>query len=121
MNTAQHIQKAERNQRFVTETLMSFLHNYPDWVSVVAFYSALHYVEAILATYNLHFEHHVERNRQVSLLLQDIESEYLNLYDLARNARYGRIGDAPSEGDAEQAVNTDLPTIEEFVRSRLTH
>lgn len=121
MNTAQHIQKAERNQRFVSESLMDFLGNYPDWVSVVAFYSALHYVEAILATHNLHYKHHEDRNRQVSLLLQEIENQYLNLYDLAKNARYGRIGDAPSEDEAGQAVNTDLPAIEEFVRSRLTH
>ncbi len=115
------MQKADRNKRFVQESLSNFVDSYPDWVSVVAFYSALHYVEAMLATYGLHYEHHPERNRQVSLLFQEIENEYLNLYDFARNSRYGKIGDAPSEDEARQAVNIDLPTIEEFVRSHLTH
>lgn len=120
MNTAQHIQKADRNRDFLLESLLDFVDIYPDWVSVVGFYSALHYVEAILATYGLHYEHHSDRNRQVSSLLQEIENEYLNLYDLARNSRYGRIDDAPSEDEARDAVNIDLHTIEEFVRSRLT-
>jgi hypothetical protein len=120
VNATQHLEKADRNKDFLSTSLLNFVDRYPDWVSVVAFYSALHYVEAIFATHGLHYEHHEDRNRQVSLLLQEIENEYLNLYDLGRNSRYGSIGDIPSEDEARQAANIDLSEIEEFVKSRLT-
>lgn len=120
MNTSQHVQKADWNRNFLSSSLWSLVDRYPDWVSTVAFYSALHYVDAIFARHGLHFEHHQERNTQVSMLFQEIENEYLNLYDLSRNSRYGRVEDAPSEDEARQAVNTDLRAIEQFVRSRLT-
>jgi len=51
--------------------------------------------------------------------MQEIESEYLNLYDLGRNSRYGSLGDMPDTDEAKQAVEIDLPRIEEFVKSRL--
>jgi len=115
----QHLQKADRNRDFVIKCLLSLVEIYPDWVSVVAFYSALHYVDAFLAIHGLHWDNHQERNRDVSLLMPEIQNEYLNLYDLGRNSRYGRIEDMPSVDDVKQALNIDLPRIEDFVKSRI--
>lgn len=98
---------------------MNQIADFPDWVSVVAFYSALHYVEAYLAMMGIHRIHHEERNRDVSMLMQDIENEYLNLYDLSRNSRYQSIGDMPSVAEARESVNSDLTRIEDFVRSHI--
>jgi hypothetical protein len=116
----QHLEKADRNRDFITKCLLNLVEDYPDWVSVVAFYSALHYVDALLAIHNLHRNHHEERNRDVSLTMQEIQNEYLNLYDLGRNSRYGRVSDMPSVDEAKQALNIDLPRIEDFVKSRIT-
>jgi hypothetical protein len=119
LHVKQHLEKADRNRDFIKKHLFSFLENYPDWVSIVSFYCALHYVDALLATHGLHWIHHEERNRDVSLLMPEIQNEYLNLYDLGRNSRYGDLEDMPSVDEAKQAANIDLLKIEEFVKSRL--
>jgi hypothetical protein len=100
---------------------MNFIEEYPDWVSIVTFYSALHYVEALLAAHGLHREHHEERNRDVSSLMPEIESEYLNLYDLGKTSRYYSMSDMPTAVQVKDAVSIDLPKIEEFVRSQLVY
>lgn len=119
MHVKQHLQKADRNRDFVIKYLLNHVKEYPDWVSVVTFYSALHYVDALFAKQGLHREHHLERNRDVSLLMSEIENEFLNLYDLGRISRYESISEMPSAAEASEAANTDLPRIEEFVKSRL--
>jgi hypothetical protein len=100
--------------------MLAFVDQYQDWVSVVGFYSALHYVDAyLIARHGIHRIHHEERNTDVSTLMEDIKTAYLNLYDLGKNSRYGSLEDMPSVDDVTSAVNFDLPRIEEFVRSRL--
>lgn len=119
LNITPHLDKADRNRDFVKRYLLSLLAKYPDWVSIVAFYSALHYVDAFLADRSLHWEHHSERNRDVSSLMREIEVEYLNLYDLGRKSRYGSISEMPSADEVRAAVEIDLPKIEDFVKSHL--
>jgi hypothetical protein len=119
LDVTQHIDKADRNKDFLNKYLLAFLGQYQDWVSVVGFYSALHYVEALLAEHGIHRIHHQERNTDVSTLMEEIENEYLNLYDLGRNSRYGSLTDIPSVDDVASAVKIDLPRIEEYIKSRL--
>lgn len=95
------------------------MEEYPDWVSIVSFYSGLHYVDSYLALHDLHWKHHEERNREVASLMSEVQNYYLNLYDLGRNSRYGRVEDMPTVDEAKQALNIDLQKIEEFVKSRI--
>jgi len=115
-----HLEKAERNKDFVINRLMALADKFPEWVSTVAFYSALHFVAAYLVKeHGLHFKDHEERNKAVVLHLGEITLEYERLYDLALNSRYGSIKDNPEPGEAEDAVRIELARIEDFVRSHL--
>ena len=93
-----HIKKAQRNEDFFqSNNLRDSTFN--EWGVVVLFYSAVHYVDAVLAReVRLHPEfqqpqNHEARNTGVarSLALQDIYADYKLLYDRSLDARYHRI------------------------------
>lgn len=115
-----HLLKAERNKSFLSKFLMNIIKECPDWVSVVAFYTALHFVETLLKKkHGLDFEHHEERHRFMSENLPDIFGAYYRLYDLGFNARYKSIADTPTSDEADSAVKFDLTEVEEYVKSRI--
>lgn len=121
MDVESHLLKAERNKQFLSHYLVKILKHCPDWVSVVAFYSALHFVEAFLKkNHGLDFEHHEERHRFLSNLIpQRVFSAYYRLYDLGFSARYKSIEDMPSSDEAESAFRYDLADVERFVREMI--
>lgn len=120
LNPDEHIKKAEKNFSYIQNIFKKHCNECPDWVCVVSFYSALHYVCAILLKQNnVRKTHHEERNQQVSLLHPEIEIEYLGLYDHGRNARYDKISNSPESGDAEYAITHSLPRIRDYVLSRV--
>jgi hypothetical protein len=99
---------------------MKIIRECPDWVSIVAFYTALHFVEALLKkNHGLDFEHHEERHRFVKINLPEIFQAYYRLYDLGFSARYMSINDAPTYDEADSAVKYDLADVERFVKERL--
>ena len=120
MNVKPHLLKAERNKEFLSECLMKILDKCPEWVTIVAFYSALHFAEAFLKrNYGLDFEKHEERHTFMSQYVPEIFSPYYRLYDLGFSARYKSIKDAPTCDEADSAVRYDLPDVEKFVMSRI--
>ena len=62
-----------------------------DWLAILAFYAALHWLDAYFADRGLHPGNHRERNRAAQGL--PIWDEYYELYALSRIARYeaGRL------------------------------
>ena len=120
MNVKAHLLKAERNKKFLLEYLMEILDKCPDWVTIVAFYSALHFVEAFLKkNHGKDFERHEERHAFMSQYVSEVFSVYYRLYDLGFNSRYKSINDAPSCDEAESAVRYDLADVKKFVMSRI--
>jgi hypothetical protein len=120
MNFKSHILKAERNKKVLYKYLMKIIRSCPDWVTVVAFYSALHFVEAFLKkNHGLDFEHHEERHRTMSTLMREIFPVYYRLYDLSFSSRYRSVKDAPTYEEAQSAVEYDLTQVEEYVRARI--
>lgn len=120
MNVKPHLLKAERNKQFLEAYLMKLLDKCPDWVSIVAFYSALHFVEAyIKKNQGLDFKQHEERHRFMSHHVSEIFSVYYRLYDLGFSARYKSMKDAPTCDEANSAVQFDLVDVEKFVMSRI--
>jgi len=112
--------KAERNKNLLLNFLMKIIRECPDWVSVVAFYTALHFVEAFLQkNHGLDFEHHEERHTFMSNYLPEIFNAYYHLYDLGFSARYKSINDAPTCDEADSAVKYDLADVERFIKERL--
>ena len=116
LNHKDYIEKAKRNRDFVNEDLYKLVKSYPDWVTVVAFYSALHFVDAyLILKHSLQFEHHTDRDKAVALLMGEIYAAYHRLYDLSFRSRYLRVEDNPSPDEAESAVKFELSRVQEFV------
>lgn len=59
-----------------------------DWLVILAFYTVLHWVDAFLATLNIHPGNHHERNLEVRARLPAISAHYIRLYAVSREARY---------------------------------
>jgi len=96
--------------------MLQLIKEYPDWVCVVAFYSALHFVDAyLIVKHSLYCQHHDERDRAVALFMSKIYGEYHRLYDLSFRSRYMRVQDNPTPDEADQAVTLELLRVKEFV------
>lgn len=119
LNTKEHLEKAERNKTIVVNHLISLVDKFPDWVSIGAFYSALHFVEALFAIHSKHFENHEERHTNVSVLMPDISSKYLRLYDLGFNSRYLSVAQMPNSSEARDLVDIELTEVENYVKEHL--
>lgn len=96
-----HVAAALHNQR-VIEYLYERIDDFPDWVVTVAFYKALHVVEAVFAgdakASSRHFDTHHDRNVELrkNKRYSNIWKGYGPLYQLSLNARYLREdGDGP--------------------------
>ena len=84
-----YLRKAQQNKGFAH----SVKGNDPasiNWSIIAAFYSAVHFVNAFGAKYNKRYSDHRERNDDVrrNPQLEHLSDDYLDLHDLAWNARY---------------------------------
>jgi hypothetical protein len=99
---ARHIQQAERNEDLY-EYLGRATPPYYEWQVVALFYSALHYVDAYLATLSLpngvHPGSHSERNYlvRVEAFLRGLWVDYRELQDRSRDARYDLVSFRPTD------------------------
>lgn len=119
MDVRLHLLKAQRNKTFLSRYLVPILDKCPDWASVVAFYSALHFMEAFLKKqHGMDFEHHEERHTFIRQYIPRVVfSAYYRLYDLGFASRYGSITDAPTIDEVDSAIQFDLVEVEKFVIS----
>lgn len=116
LNYKEHIIKADYNYKILHEHFVQDIKDCPGWVCIIAFYSALHYVDAyLLKKHGIRSEHHDVRNRDVSIHLSEIYVEYLALYNYGKAARYDKMKNLPDEGDALCTVDKDLPRIQEII------
>jgi len=119
LNQINCLKKAERNKAFLQNEIQ-LAKKYPDWISVVAFYSALHFVDAyLISKHGLHLIHHEERDQAVAIHMGEVYSEYHRLYDLGFRSRYLRIEDNPTVEEAMEAVTLELQRVEELVKSSI--
>ena len=82
----QYLRKAERNER-LAEELASLPQRYPEWEITTLFYSALHYVNAFLATREQSANFHRERYDLLDSLT-NLGKDYGTLFQRSMNARY---------------------------------
>lgn len=92
----QHRTKAEKNEAFA-RTISTADATSEAWAVVVAFYSALHYVESYLAKYGVHAGNHQDRFREIMRddRIKPAYTSYKFLYDMSRLARYSYDGLPP--------------------------
>ncbi len=82
---------------------------YTDWAVTVAFYTAVHAVEATLAQQGFHSRTHTERRSHVRRLFPHIWTLYYRLDTFSRQARYEGIHPLPHL--LRQLIDHDLTTI----------
>jgi hypothetical protein len=82
---------------------------YGDWAVTVAFYAAVHALEAVLARHGLHCQSHRERRRYVRLMFPQIWALYYRLDVFSRRARYDGFHPPPTL--LSQLIDRDLPAI----------
>ena len=95
---AAHVQAAQENQRAI-DHLSEKIDEFPQWVTTIAFYKALHIVEAILAAEGKHCDDHAARNLLLKSTrrFQHIWKHYRPLFNDSLVARYLREdGNSPT-------------------------
>jgi hypothetical protein len=110
----QHQQKADDNRAFLNAILST---GPPEWVATVAFYTAVHLVEKLLAYSGNHSKNHEERGSAVRKDFRQIYSQYHELFNNSLIARYGTSGKFSMTLDKTKQllVNDYLAKIEKFV------
>lgn len=105
----QHLDQWKHNRRFA-KTIDG---NYRDWQINVIFYTALHVVDAALASLGVRVSEHGERNNQVRTneSLAAVRTQYLDLYRISRVTRY--------DADPDQWLPSDYLTVTDLVEDLL--
>lgn len=100
----QHKKKYNKNRELLRKELnIDTCDNY-DWIVTVAFYSAIHLVEAELAKSDIHTRVHTDRSVNVERfnIFRDVRAQYKALHDRSVVARYEGV--CMSKKKAEQAL-----------------
>ena len=112
----QHRHKAERNKKFL-DTISR--EEFPEWVVVAAFYTAVHLVERLrAAAHEGHSESHQDRLDYVWERHRTIYPAYKILQNASMLARYQSMGDFYRQLDSEameSLILTRLDEIEQYV------
>lgn len=117
--TEYHLQIADRNQ-LVLDYLRVRIDDFPEWVAVLAFYKAVHLVEAVLAVQDKHHSHSHE-SRELKLKsdqkYSNIWKHYRPLWAASVIARYH----CESGDPAKQQAFTGYMKPEEVQAELLGH
>ena len=115
---SQHQTKAKSNRDFLSQIDRNAR---SDWAVVVAFYTAVHLVERLRSLDGQHSTNHQERLSFVQASHRNIHTEYHQLYNLSRIARYDSNSyfySQISNEDVEKIVVGEwLTIIEKYVDS----
>lgn len=84
----EHKNKAIENEDLLAS--LPFTSCGTEWAITITFYAALHYVQAYFALTGQSFSSHGSRNTAIGKdpVISVIYSDYLNLYNISRDARY---------------------------------
>lgn len=118
---SEHKTKAEHNRRFLDGIAVE---HFPDWATVVAFYTAVHLVERVrAASGDGHSQDHDGRLSYVANVHGEIHTAYHILQNASMLARYQSRGDFFSQFQAEDVqqrlIAEFLAAIESYVAGRL--
>ncbi len=113
-----HKVAAENNQRTL-RFLLQRSHDHSPWVVTVAFYTALHIVEAVFAYDGFHTDEHGARNTVLKRTrrYQHLWKNYAPLYNDSLIARYIHNDSSP----AEYSQFSDYMSPEEVVAKHIRH
>jgi len=83
----QHLEQAKHNEHFFGGIDREA---FADWAMTALFYSGLHWIDALLASKNIHPADHLRRDNLVwkTIELRPIAKDYMSLKGKSVNARY---------------------------------
>lgn len=115
-STEAHLRAARKNKA-LANTLLDTDH---EWAVVVAFYSALHFIQAYFVAQNLKPNTHAARENYIGRLreLQPVHGTYRKLQTRSEWVRYTL--DPVSRAEATYIATKDLQEIEDHVLQLLT-
>lgn len=105
-----HLAKAAHNEKF----LQTIDEEFVDWQAIVAFYAAVHHVEALFATKKQDSRGHRERNQSLKREYPAIYREFYPLYNYSLFVRYdcGRLSRKHVE---EELIRKRLPALKQAI------
>jgi hypothetical protein len=118
-SSREHKEKADLNRATLSRLIAN--NEAPEWMAVVAFYTAMHLVERLAACENIHHSKHPDRLAYLTRHKQhrSIHVEFQTIFDASLVARYGTANQFAKAyiGDAivDTLVNKHLKTIETYV------
>lgn len=112
----EHLAVAKRNEEFAQ--LLAEKTRYIDWAVTILYYSALHYVDAVLAVSQIHPANHSDRHTAIGRndSLKRVYAEYRTLEAASRNARYYAV---PIDAGVWKEVKPDFDALRTHIRLRL--
>lgn len=113
---AAHLAKADSNQSFL-ETIGD---EYPDWLAIVAFYKAVHLVEALFAKEGRQSKSHYGRNMHLKKNHKEIWKSFSPLFGASKLLRYTDHKMSAHEV-REHLIGIRLATVESLVRKKLSN
>lgn len=119
-SASQHRRKAASNRAFLNSVSLD---DYPDWVVVAAFYTAVHLIEQLRAARGEgHSEGHEDRQSYVQAVHQSIHTAYHILQNVGWLARYASMADfynqLQREDVRDRVVGQYLAQIEQYVQAQ---
>ncbi len=119
-STGEHIKKAKHNEEFA-DSFDKKKSPYLDWALTGIFYSAVHYIEAFLATKGIHPRSHAQRTTYIGLYITN-DTVFDAHDDLKTNSEIARYHCKKIEekeldkskiklDDIKQTFKKDLPQI----------
>ena len=111
---ADHFKKAESNKRFLSKIDDEFC----DWIAIVAFYAAVHFVEALLAKNGMPSNSHRERNSSLRQNYPSIWEHFQPLYNVSKWLRYTNC-ELSATHIKTHLVDGRLADVESAVRTAL--
>lgn len=123
-SSKEHKEKAERNRRTLDHLIASG--GNPEWIAVVAFYTALHLVERLAARENLHHSKHPDRLDYLTRHKQHraLHPHFQAIFDASLVARYGTVNQFakayPATTVVDVLINKHLAAIEAYVAANFT-
>lgn len=112
-----HIRLASRNHHLLAHLVQ--IGGYPDWAATVAFYKAVHVVEAVFAaTLGKHSTSHVDRQATLkTAAFKSLWKDYSHLAAASRVARYLEAEDAGAFSSFADFMDED--DVKRLIRKRL--
>lgn len=113
--TAEHWLQGEHNEAFYQYIDKNA---YSDWAATALFYSALHYIDAFLARFEIDPGGHDDRDTEVANRkeLRPLAKQYFRLKNRSRNARYCCTRFDIQE--LQRAYGNDLAYIRNYLQPR---